>query len=117
MAEDKGTKGDDKGRKNGSILVALIAGIGVGGIGIYTLYAGVTPDKREYLTNGGTSIVFALIMLWWVFSREKPREPGFRWQAFYEERNWGIGFETVTMVVTVVTALVAIFTLTHELYK
>jgi hypothetical protein len=36
---------------------------------------------------------------------------------FIKGRNRGIGFESVTMVVTVVTALVAIFALTHDLFK
>src|SRR5216684_7303501 len=101
-------------RKNGSILAALLGGLAVVGFGIFTLYTGQTPNRLEYLINGGASILFGLVLLWWVFSQENPQEQGFRWpNPFYRgKRNWGIGFETITMVVTVLTAIVVIFTLT-----
>jgi hypothetical protein len=102
-------------RKNGSILVALLSGLAVGGIGVCTLVH-ASPSSHEDLINAGASLIFALVLLWWAFSGEEDHD-SFRWQLFYSGRHWGIGFPTVTMVVTVLTALVAIFTLTHELYK
>jgi hypothetical protein len=56
-------------------------------------------------------------MLWWVLSPDHAGVSQKFNTIFKSDRNWGIGFETVTMVVTIVTAIIAIFTLTHELFK
>ncbi|PJG53793.1 hypothetical protein CVM73_18950 [Bradyrhizobium forestalis] len=56
----------------------------------------VDVRAHRVVVNGGACILFGLVLLWWTFG---------------ENESWGIGFETVTMTVTVVTAVIAILAL------
>jgi hypothetical protein len=53
---------------------------------------------------------------WDAIGKPKPNEMMFG-RIFYRYHNWGIGFESMTMVVTVLSAVIVIFTFTHELFK
>jgi hypothetical protein len=85
-------------RKCGSIVLTAATGAALLGLGI-TILASVVVDLRAHRTavNGGACLLFGTILLWWTFS---------------EGKRWGIGFETVTMTVAVVTAVIAILALT-----
>jgi hypothetical protein len=75
--------------------------------------------------------VFGIVLLWWVFSPDSihlevknqdeclgvKNQDKLYWLIFYKGRNFGIGNETVAMAITVVTAIIAIFTLTDQLFK
>lgn len=92
---------DDKPRKKGSNVLAFVIGVALIALGACTLLGvHVSLDKNELarLINGGSSALFGIVLFWWAIS---------------ERKTWGIGFETVTMVVGVVTAVIAIFTWTH----
>ncbi|MGY4466944.1 hypothetical protein ACVWWK_002626 [Bradyrhizobium sp. LB9.1b] len=56
----------------------------------------VDVRANRVIVNGGACILFGVVLLWWTFG---------------EDKNWGMGFETVTMTVAVVTAVIAILTL------
>jgi flagellar basal body-associated protein FliL len=101
--------------------------------------------RGEQIINAIVSIIFGGVLLYWVFSyatpeKDKNKQPkpneminiceALQWKdpsptktghgmfdIFYSNGNWGIGFETVTMVVTVIAAVVVIFTFTHERFK
>jgi hypothetical protein len=127
------TGGDDMadGRRNGSIATAFVSGVVLVLLGI-----GTALNKKyfwdffqsqscmalpEQIINVFASVVFGGILLWWAFSNETAGviPPPNRGYLFYSSRsrNWGIGNDTVMMVVTVLTAVVIIFTFTHELFK
>ena len=54
----------------------------------------------------GSCLAFGLVLIWWALSKKR---------AEHEPHSAGkIGFETITMIVAVVTAVVAIFTLTDS---
>ncbi|MCP1846828.1 MULTISPECIES: hypothetical protein [unclassified Bradyrhizobium] len=84
-------------RKDGSFALTVITGSAllILGIAILTSYIVDIRAHRAFV-NGGACILFGSILLWWAFS---------------EGKNWGIGFETVTMTVAVVTAVIAILAL------
>jgi hypothetical protein len=88
-------------RKKGSVYLAFALSVSLLALGACIAF-GPSPDFKNPITlkivNGGSATLFGIVLLWWAVS---------------EEKDWGIGFETITMVVTVVTAVVAIFTLTH----
>lgn len=90
------------GRKCGSNVLASIIGGALIALAI-GIASGWSPNFQDRSTlkvvNGGSSVLFGIVLLWWAAS---------------EDRAWGIGFETVTMVVGVVTAVIAILTLTHS---
>jgi hypothetical protein len=131
-----GRKKQREGRKSGSIAFALVSGVALFALSallalgaltarmhIDTLW-GLLPEMtlRERWINSFVSFAFAAVLLLWVLSYEdaigKPkREDMYRGRIFYKNHNWGIGFPTVTMVVTVIAAVIVIFTLTHELFK
>jgi hypothetical protein len=89
-------------RKNGSNILAVVLGFLLIVLAVCIGF-GFTPDFKDKDTliavNAGSSALFGGVLLWWAAS---------------ENKAWGIGFETVTMVVGVVTAVVAILTLTHS---
>jgi hypothetical protein len=116
------------GRRNGSILAALLVGVGlvVAAIWSFSYYASKPDHVILHRSEGLACLAFAGVLFWWVWSPpgiRKPTDPAAQGQqpdqlgAFYSNRNWGIGFETVTMVVGVVAAVIAIFTLTAEYDK
>jgi hypothetical protein len=145
----------NKGRKNGSILIALLSGlllIALGGVLLANrkYFFGLMEPRMflgEQIINATVCFVFGAILLYWVYSSEDPgkdklpakdmfniceawsswgKGPPYQeekqgyakpWDIFYANSNWGIGFPTVTMVVTVLTAVIVIFTFTHELFK
>lgn len=121
----------EKGRKNGSILFVLITAliavlcaiaqiyqIGLAGLipSVHSLESIIKYFATEGIINFYASLFFAIILIWWAVS-DDTTEPGSRSFLFYPNRSWGLGFETVTMTVTVIAALIVIFTFTHELRK
>ena len=85
------------GRKHGSIVLALLMGIGLWGLALAIHFADFKIHDHQKKINIGTCVFFGLIVFWWVFS---------------EGKSWGIGFETITMAVTVILSVIAILTLT-----
>jgi hypothetical protein len=107
-------------RKNGSILIALLGGglLLIWGIGTIASFDQTKLPTGELLTNGISCILFSVVLLWWVFSPEDHNTLAWKFPwPFYPNRNWGIGFPTITMVVTVYSAIVIIFTLTHDFFS
>jgi len=84
------------GRKHGSIVLAVVMGLAMIGLAL-GIYFGFKISEYPKPVNILTCIVFAGILFWWAFS---------------EDKEWGIGFETITMAVTVILAVIAILTLT-----
>jgi len=85
-------------RKTGSNVLTAVTGVALLALGFAILGSIIVDLKAHRLAvNGGACILFGVILLWWAFSAGK---------------DWGIGFETVTMTVGVVTAVIAILTLT-----
>ena len=76
------------------------------------------PNARnsELWIDAAASVIFGGVLLYWAFSNEEPRGPSFV-HPFGTDTNWGIGNPTVTMVVGVVTAVIAVFSFAHELFK
>jgi len=74
----------------GTALALLILGT--------VIFASGAVDIRanRVIVNGGACVVFGLVLLWWTVG---------------EGSDWGIGFETVTMTVAVLTAVIAILAL------
>jgi hypothetical protein len=107
-------------RRNGSILIGLIGGVAVGSLGLASLF-GIDPIEKLGKDNldGAACLIFAAVLIWWTFSppgagnRGQPPGKQRQYVIFFKDRNWGLGFETVTMVVGVVAAAIALFTLTH----
>lgn len=89
---------DGRGRKPGSSILAGIIGFLLVVLAI-SIFLGAIDNLKQHriLVNGGSSLLFGIVLFWWAVSNK---------------RQWGIGFETVTMVVGVVTAVIAILTLT-----
>lgn len=89
----------DSPRKTGSVVLAATIGVTLLVLGFWILRFG-DLNLKDYSApvNIGTCILFGIVLLWWAVSANK---------------EWGIGFETITMVVTVVTAVIAILTLTR----
>jgi hypothetical protein len=86
-------------RKTRSVVLVMIMGAGLlifGGL--VAVFGDINPKDHAYFINVATCIFFGFILLWWAIS---------------EHMCWGIGFETITMSVTVILAVVAILTLTH----
>jgi hypothetical protein len=84
-------------RKRESIALTIIMGLAL--IGLALAYGIADFKLREHpkAVNIVTCVVFGGILFWWAFS---------------EDKSWGIGFETITMAVTVILAVIAILTLT-----
>ena len=121
MSESSGKSGHanapEGGRRNGSILAALICVALLIAAAVY-LYRGTVPTLQgpERPIDSIVIGLFVVVLLWWVISPPGAGSRG-KWQVFITGRNWGIGIPTITMVVTVVTAVVAIVTLVHEFFK
>jgi len=86
-------------RKTGSNILVSITGAVIVVLGILIFFSLVTVDVKTHrdAINGSASVLFGAVLLWWAAS---------------EDKQWGIGFETVTMTVAVVAGLIAILTLT-----
>jgi hypothetical protein len=89
------------GHKKGSDVFAVVIGGGLVVLAALT-FAGWSPDLKDKetvkLLTGGSSLLFGSVLLLWCFG---------------ENKEWGVGFESVTMIVGVVTAVIAIFALLH----
>ena len=89
------------GHKSGSNVLAAMVGVGLVALAIFT-FAGWSPDLKDKetvkLLTGGSSVIFGIVLLLWCFG---------------EHHEWGVGFESVTMIIAVVTAVIAIFALLH----
>jgi hypothetical protein len=89
-------------RKKGSDLLAFLTGVFLIGLAAFTI-EGHAPDFKDQetvrLVTGSSSMLFGIILLWWRFGRDS---------------DWGIGGESVGMIVGVVTAVIAIFTLVQH---
>jgi hypothetical protein len=112
-------------RRNGSILMALFCGVVlllIGGVVLLSLLPSSINELAfgERLTDGIVSLFFGIVFLWWAFSHEhaeRPQNAGyFYWKLFYPGRHFGIGIETILMVVGIVAALFVIFPFAHELF-
>jgi hypothetical protein len=106
-------------RRNGSTAIGLVAGavLLVAGVMSFMHHDVIGVIGRDNL-NGGACLLFAVILIWWAISPPGAGNPPLgkhrrKFLVFVEGRNWGIGFETITMIVGVMTAAVAILTLTN----
>jgi hypothetical protein len=94
------------GRRTGSSVLAAAIGFLLVALGLAAWIS--TPFFVDWIAglrsharaiDVAASLLFGVVLLWWAASAgDKP---------------FGIGFETVTMVVAAVAALIAIFTLTN----
>lgn len=106
-------------RKNGSVLIGLVSGVVIGIFGVmsFTHHDVIETLGRDNL-NGMACLIFAAVLIWWAVSppgveAQAVTPPPRKWGIFFKGRNWGVGFETITMVVGVLTAVIAILALTH----
>jgi len=86
-------------RKRGSNHLALVTGVALIVLALLTFFdwnPPLEPREPHKLIDGGASVLFGAVLLVWRFS---------------EDETWGVGFESVTMIVGVVTAVIAIFAL------
>ncbi|SFQ05044.1 hypothetical protein SAMN05216330_11445 [Bradyrhizobium sp. Ghvi] len=84
-------------RKRGSNFLTGGTALALLTLGIVIFASGAVDIRsNRVIVNGGACVLFGLVLLWWTFG---------------EGRDWGIGFETVTMTVAVVTAVIAILAL------
>jgi hypothetical protein len=113
MAESKSdTERPGARRRNGSTAVGIVFGV-VLALGIPApLCQQMTQGALEVALDALCCLIFAVILIWWSISGST----GLR-RPLFNDRGWGIGEPTVTMVITIVTAVVAIITLFHELFK
>jgi uncharacterized membrane protein YiaA len=104
-------------RQQGSTITARILGVVLVCVGV--LLPAITNLKPGFdwisyraWVNYGSCILFGGMLLWWGFCKSltKPVD-------HYQETKSRIGFETITMVVGVLTALIAIWTLTDAASK
>ena len=87
----------DSDRRPGSNIMACLVGIACIIIAISIWPLGVKIKVTPDIVNAVACFVFGLVLLFWVAS---------------DWTKW-IGNETVTMVVVVVTAIIAVFALNH----
>lgn len=113
------------GRRAGSTFAGKVAGWASLGLGIATtayaiailVTAGAKPGQLMALGLDAVScVLFGVVLLWWAASPQV-KGGGYKLFASHGEPTKGIGNDTVTMVITVITAIIAIFTLTHELFE
>jgi hypothetical protein len=97
--------------KMGSVVWAGLTGVLLVVAAVSIFYTSSSGGKNDLIdtikanpkpVDGGACALFGIVLIWWAVG-------AFR----HAEKNWGIGFPTVTMVVGVVTALIAIFSLLH----
>jgi Kef-type K+ transport system membrane component KefB len=93
-------------RQQGSTVAAYILGVILIVLAIYLFTGGeVNWVKVQRFVNGATCAVFALTLFLWARSKD--------WTTEHHQKSIRkIGFETITMLVTIVTAVIAILTLT-----
>ncbi|MGY3547842.1 hypothetical protein ACVWZ4_003231 [Bradyrhizobium sp. USDA 4472] len=90
-------------RKRGSVALAMAMGIALVVLGTVICLQHLTGNEfkiKDYAVpvNVGTCFFFGFVLLWWAVSGGN--------------NQWGIGFETITMAVTVVLAVIAMLALT-----
>lgn len=91
-------------RRKGSTVTGWVCGAALALFGLGILLGWISSDTlmshRDWI-NGASCLIFGGILCYWALSTDgKPKV-----------EIWGIGNETVTMVVTVITGVVTIFTL------
>jgi hypothetical protein len=126
MAESKSdTERPGARRRNGSTAVGIVFGVvlallAMAFLAVFWGWLGIPAPLCQQMTQGALEValdalcclIFAVILIWWSISGST----GLR-RPLFNDRGWGIGEPTVTMVITIVTAVVAIITLFHELFK
>lgn len=116
-------------RKLGSSVIGFAMGVALSALGICiwlevpAFWFRNTPSfhRNEKIADVFCCLLFGVVLIWWsvlgeifkyrLFSRWRNRAP---WKV---PRQWAIGNPTITMVVGIVTAIVAIFTLVHDINK
>jgi hypothetical protein len=89
-------------RRCGSNVVAFVVGVTLLVLGLAIAIADLHVEEIDpRWINAGACLSFGSVLLVWVIS---------------DWTQW-IGLDTVTMVVTVLTAIIAIFTLTREFLR
>ena len=90
----------EENRKFGSSVLAFATGVLIVVLAV-CIFMGWIKDLKDHKTfvEVGSTLTFGGVLIWWSVSNNL--------------KKWGIGFPTVTMVVGVVTAVVAILTLMH----
>jgi len=123
MTEEAGSGSGGERRRNGSTLVGLIAAAVLFVLAVYLAGVGLSwwalppdlvhlrPLASELFFDAICCGVFSCVLFWW--SASGPA--GIK--MFLADRDWRIGNPTVSMVITVVAAVVAIITFSHELLR
>jgi hypothetical protein len=119
----------DGPRRFGSSVIGLAMGAALIALGLYTWFGDPAFFSRNALTSHGNEkfvdvfscLLFGVVLIWWsvlgeifkysLYSQWRARTP---WKVPAE---WALGNPTITMVVGVVTAIIAIFTLVHDVNK
>jgi ABC-type transport system involved in multi-copper enzyme maturation permease subunit len=92
--------------KRGSIILASLTGIC---LFVIALLIGLDVISAESIranpkpVDCGACIIFGLILCYWAYHAKKTED----------KSDYGIGFPSVTMVIAIVTAVIAIITLVH----
>jgi hypothetical protein len=60
---------------------------------------------------------FSIVLFWWIVSPQGASSKPFYWRMVVPGRNWGIGNPTITMVISLVAAIIATFAFAHDLFK
>ncbi len=121
-----------KGRRSGSVIIAIVTSVFSLFLAIFEFIAALTLHDHfehisEYLINSVCCLVFSAIIAFWVISPHEVAHQDSLWRprkgyGNNGQKPWsglpaGIGNETIMMVLTVVTAIVVIFTLTDSYSK
>jgi len=96
-SEPKSGAGAEKERKQGSTILAFALAIALFILALAIWITDFHINDHAKAVNIFTCIFFGGVLFWWAVSWGKA---------------WGIGFETITMSVTVILAVIAILTLT-----
>ena len=117
-----------RGRRSGSVKTAYFIAIGLCLLALADFIYLLTHlnDMELYhskgagwkfLINSASSFMFGATLFWWAVSPTRAGAPYQFWSPWRGLAQSGIGNETVVMVVSVVSAVVVIFTLTDAMFK